>query len=119
MRQARFFIFLIMIAVGVAGGLYLGWVQRPLARGNADPTHLRSDYQLDYVLMVAEVYHAEQDAALAATRLTWLSEKSPARLVQEAIVSAGELGYARGDLELLAQLAQGLLRTPGQEGAAP
>lgn len=119
MRQARFLLFLMMIAVGAAAGLYLGWVQRPLNSGNADPTRLRADYQLDYVLMVAEVYQSEQDPGLAASRLAWLDDRPAARVVQEAIVSAGEVGYARADLELLAQLAQGLAQVPGQEGSVP
>jgi hypothetical protein len=39
----------------------------------------------------------------------------PLRLVQESILTAGQLGYASSDLELLANLAAGL--QAGGEGA--
>jgi hypothetical protein len=57
--------------------------------------------------MVAEAFQQEKDVALAARRLDGLAEP-PRRAVQKAILTAQELGYARGDLETLARLFQEL-----------
>lgn len=113
MLRSRFFWFLVVILIGAAAGLYLGWYARPLSTENAPASALRADYKTDYILMVAEIYRAEKNASLAANRLAQLDSKPALRLVQEAILSAGELGYSSADLDLLARLAQGLSQLPG------
>jgi hypothetical protein len=106
---SRFFWFLISILIGVAAGLAIGWYVRPTAMGEVPPTSLRSDYRTDYVLMAAEAYDSDKDLYKAGERLNFLGGDTPARLAQVAVIRAGELGYDRRDLELLAKLAQGLL----------
>lgn len=66
--------------------------------------------------MVAEVYAIENDGVRAAVRLSPLKSADPLRLVQEAILTAGQLGYASADLDLLANLARGL---QASQGGAP
>ena len=107
MRSHRVFFFLLSILVGAGLGLYYGWVVNPARFVETTPDTLRSDYQTDYVLMVAEVFQAEQDTQAAARRLALLGD-SPVRLAQQAIVTGQELGYAHADMELLAGLAQAL-----------
>ncbi len=109
----RFLWFLVAIAIGAVGGLAYGWVIHPLRSPTAELSKLRPEYQADYVLMVAEVYKSEKDSALAAHRLAALSDKPAMRIVQEAILTAGSLGYSRADLDLLAGLASGLSQPPG------
>lgn len=109
MHISRFFWFLLSILLGVAAGLGVGWYLRPAPAGDAALSELRADFRSDYVLMVAEVFDQEKDVALAVERLQVLSNDPPARLVQIAVVQAGELGYDRRDLELLARLAQAIL----------
>ena len=49
----RWFLFFLSIALGLAAGLYYGWVINPVEYVNTTPDTLRVDYQADYVLMVA------------------------------------------------------------------
>jgi len=106
---SRFFGFLLSVLLGAAAGLGVGWYLRPAPVGEAALAELRGDFRSDYVLMVAEVFDTEKDVSLAVERLQRLSDTPPARLVQIAVVQAGELGYDRRDLELLAKLAQAVL----------
>ncbi|HSL45503.1 MAG TPA: hypothetical protein VK897_18860, partial [Anaerolineales bacterium] len=67
--MARRIGFIIAILIGLAGGLYYGWVVNPVNYVDTTIDTLRPDYQTDYVLMVAEAYHANLDLDLAARRL--------------------------------------------------
>ena len=123
MRIGRFFWFLFTILLGTAAGLAIGWYLSPVPLGDVSPEALRSDYRTDYVLMVAQIYDVEKDLNKANQRLEYLQGETPARLTQIAVLKAGELGYDRRDLELLARLAQAMLNAPGEvtptAGAAP
>lgn len=111
MRLWRILGFLFTLAVGLGLGLYLGWGILAAQPQNTTPDTLRADYQADYVLMVAEIYQHEGDVNAAAQRLALLGE-SPLRKVQEAILTAQQLGYAREDVETLARLFQALQTQP-------
>lgn len=102
--------------MGVAAGLYYGWSVLPRQRTTATFSQLRQDYRTDIVLMVAEVYAVEKDNGRASARLSIFQNIAPLRVVQESIITAGQLGYAVGDLDLLANLAAGL---QAGEAAAP
>lgn len=116
MRSHRIFFFLLAILVGAGLGLYYGWVVNPARFVDTTPDTLRSDYQADFVLMVAEVYQADQDIEIAARRLALLGD-TPVRLVQQAIVTAEDLGYTLADIEQMAQLSRALqFWTPAPEG---
>ena len=123
MRLSRFFWFLISILLGITVGLVIGWYLRPVPMGEVPSMALRSDYQTDYVLMVAEVFDLEKDLPKAVQRLAGLNTDLPARIAQVSVIRAGELSYARRDLELLAKLAQALLTFPANatpaSGAKP
>ncbi len=116
MLRSRFFWFLVMILIGTGAGLYYGWAVKPL-RASASPEMLRQDYKTDYILMVAEVYRLEKDTSLAAVRLGQISSQPALRVVQEAILKAGEYKYSAADLDMLARLAQGLAQVPS--GSTP
>lgn len=109
MRFSRFFWFLISILIGATAGLVIGWYLRPSPISEVPLAALRSDYQTDYVLMVAEIFETEKDLPKAVQRLTVVKSETPAKLVQRSVVRASELGYDRRDLELLAKLAQAML----------
>lgn len=116
MRSHRIFFFILAILVGAGLGVYYGWMINPPRFVDTTPDTLRSDYQADYVLMVAEVYSADQDIESAALRLALLGD-TPVRLIQQAILTAEELGYTRADLELMAQLSHAFqFWTPAPEG---
>jgi len=108
--------FLLSILVGVGLGLLIGWVLYPLQFAETTADSLSADYKADYTLMVAEVYQTDNDPGLAAVRLAPLGDQ-PLRTVQEAIVTGQDLGFARRDMELMAQLLQALQVM--QQGGAP
>ncbi len=120
MRIFRIFLFFIAILVGLAAGLYFAWNMNPPGPGESSLSTLRKDYRTDYVLMVAEVFQSEGDVPRAVQRLAGLGSESPARLTQQAILSARELNYSNSDVETLARLSQRLLNwSATQMGGTP
>ena len=95
---------LIALAIGVALGLVYGWVIAPVQFIDTTPDTLRADYRADYVLMVAESYHADKDTGLAARRLAIIGSQTPADIVKQALQTGREAGYAPNDLTLLEEL---------------
>ena len=104
--------FVIVIVLGVALGLAFGWVINPAQYLETNLATLRPDYKTDYVLMVAEAYHAEGDLTAAARRLAVLGDIPPLEMVQQAIVFANQAGYTPLDVDLMLKLAQGLKTWP-------
>ncbi len=123
MRGRRILLFFIMIAVGLGLGLLYGWVINPVKYEDTTPSMLHSDYKADYVLMVAEIYHADQNLDQAARRLALLDNLPPARIVAAAALTARERGYAAQDQQLIDQLALALSAsstvTPVSAAATP
>jgi hypothetical protein len=106
--------FVITILLGVILGLAYGWVINPVKYVDTSPDTLRSDYKVDFVLMVAEVYHKDEDIVLAIQRLAILGDPDPLNMVQDVILQANQLGYSADDVELLMKLDQVLeARSPG------
>ncbi len=115
MRLRRLLWFVIMIALGAGGGILYGWVLRPVQASGFNLDTLRSDYKADFVLMTAEIHRQDGDLTAAAERLARLDEGTSAlRVVQQAILTAQTVGYARSDIETLAALFQAL-----QKGSPP
>jgi len=113
----RWFLFLIVVLLGVGIGLLYGWVINPVKYVDTTPAKLRSDYQTDYVLMVAEAYQADGDLDLAARRLAVLGESHPAEIVRQAMILAAQIPFADSDQELLSQLASALQTWSPNPGA--
>jgi hypothetical protein len=105
-RIKRLIWFILSILLGVGAGLAVGWVVQPARYANTHMDSLRSDYMADYVLMVAEAYGTDGDLAAAVNNLETLSTEKPIRTVQQAIITAQQIGYAPEDIELLGRLAQ-------------
>lgn len=114
--MSRWFRFFIVLAVGFGIGLLYGWVVNPVAYVDTFPETLREDYQADYVLMVAEAYQTEQDITLAVERLAFLGFTPPRELVEQAMYTAIQTGYAPVDLGLLRNLSDALMATTFVEG---
>ena len=108
MQAKRIFWFVASIAVGLALGLAYGWLVHPLFYSEIPPDRLRVDYQADYVLMIAETYAKDQDIQESAQQLEVLGNRPVLRYVQQAILTATDLGYSSHDIELLAKLSEGL-----------
>jgi hypothetical protein len=104
MKPSRWLFLLIALAAGIGLGLAYGWLVDPVEFFDLTPDTLRADYKADYVLMVAETYHAEQDAALAARRLAILGSRSPSAIASEGLAFARTNGFADSDIALLQEL---------------
>ena len=111
-RSWRFVLFALAILVGFAAGLGYGWLINPIPvegfatryRSTSLDT-LQIDYRTDFVLMIAELYHAEEDLPLALARLELLGDTSPLLIMTETITYADALRYADADLRLMRRLA--------------
>lgn len=108
MKLLRWVAFIASILLGIAISLLIGWMLIPPAADQVSPSALRADFRTDYVLMTAEAYQRDGDIVTAARRLSFLSDQAPIYQVQAAILYAGQLGYPRSDLDLMAALAQAL-----------
>jgi hypothetical protein len=102
--MARWIRFILAILVGIAAGLFYGWMINPVNYVDTTPDSLRIDYQSDYVLMVAEAYSAEGDLAMSVRRLALLGTSPPADTVQQAIIFAESQGYTDFDVALMRAL---------------
>lgn len=100
--------FALAILAGVALGLLYGWVVNPVKYVDTTPGSLKADYQTDYILMIAEVYHTNADLDWAAQQLAILGSASPVQIVQQAILNAQKLGYSQPDLQRMSALALAL-----------
>jgi hypothetical protein len=116
----RWLLFFITVALGLAAGLYYGWVINPVEYVNTTPDSLRADYKADYVLMVAESYNANGDLNLASQRLALLGDTPPVEVVDNAILFAVKNNYNQADVTLMQRLAD-TIRTmnPALEGLQP
>ncbi len=107
-RLKRFAFFTLAILAGAALGVFLGWEVIPVRYTETGPQTLRQDYRTDYVLMVAEIYQAEGDLAMAIARLAYLGDQPPTVLTREAIAYAQDVLYSPDDLALMLALSEDL-----------
>ncbi len=110
-RRRRWALFLLSLVVGVAAGLYYGWVLHPVQYVDTSLDRLRADYKTDFVLMVAEGYSRHRDLEWARRYLALLGG-DPAQVVEEALTHAVMvLGYGPEDLRLMRELLLDLRRS--------
>jgi hypothetical protein len=118
MHLARYFWFSLSILLGLLIGLVLGSRFLPLPYESLPLNSLRADYKSDYVLMIAEAYHADHNIQQAQDLIKDIGPESPPYQVQQAMVEARSLGYSQQDVEWMNQLQQDLQKiaptsTPG------
>lgn len=89
--MSRWIRFFIVLGIGLVVGLFYTWKLNPPQLKDTSPDTLRQDYKTDYVLMVAEVYHANGNLDTAVQYLALLSNQPPLEIADTA------LRYARGD----------------------
>ena len=106
--MSRWTLFLLILILGLGLGLLYGWVINPVSYQNTTIDSLRVDYQTDYTLMVAEVYHQNQDLEWVMNRLTILEDKSPMISVENALKFASQAEYTLPDMFLLRDLHNAL-----------
>lgn len=106
--MSRWLAFLFSILLGLALGLYYGWVVSPVEYVDTTPNTLRMDYKTDFVLMVAEIYQADASPENAFRNLGTLGSENPVTLTEQALTYAQANGYGQSDLTLLTHLREGL-----------
>jgi hypothetical protein len=117
MSPQRWMFFFLSILAGVGLGLLYGWVISPVQYVDTSPDTLRADYRTDYVLMVAEIYQAEQDSEQAIRRLGLLGGAlSPPEIVAQALHFSQANEYDSQDILLLQNLAVALQMRDASEG---
>jgi hypothetical protein len=116
----RWFFFCIVVLIGIAGGLFYGWMINPVKYVDTTPDSLSIDYRTDYVLMVAEAYSNENDLQAAVRRLAMLGDTPPIELMQQAMIYGAQNSYAEADLGLMSRLASALQTwNPALGGQSP
>lgn len=98
----------LLLAAGMALGLTYGWIIDPLRLSDTTPASLRADYRTDYVLMVAEAYHAQQDSEVARRQLAVFGGQSPVAICGQAVQEARRASYSANDLGLLQELQRAM-----------
>jgi hypothetical protein len=104
MKSTRWLFILIALIAGIGIGLTYGWVINPVDFYDLTPDTLRADYKADYVLMVAETFHADQDPELAARRLAIFGSQSPSTIASQGLDFARSNGFAESDIALIQEL---------------
>jgi hypothetical protein len=99
---------IVLIIIGIALGLFYGWIINPVKFVDTTPASLRIDYRSDYVLMVAETYHADQNIELAVRRLAIFGSASPASLAADALQEGRQSNYSEDDISLLQALTRAM-----------
>jgi hypothetical protein len=118
--MSRWIKFNFAIVLGVAAGLVYGWVISPVEYTDTTPGTLRLDYRSDYVLMTAEVFHADQNLDQAARSLGVLGSLHPAQIAAQALQYAQQNNFPASDLALLQSLATALQTwQPASGGSSP
>ncbi len=99
-----------LIVGGVLGlilGLIFGWVIWPVQWSNATPSHLRSDFQTDYILWVTKGYAENGDLEWARSKLGVEFWEEGALAAKLAEVEAGLSGEQVVRLRALAHALEG------------
>jgi hypothetical protein len=104
----RWLLSIIAIAIGIGLGLLYGWVISPVQFVDTTPASMRADYRADYVLMIAEAYHADQNTDLAVRRLAVFGSNSPADIAAQALQTGQTIGYSADDISTLQELTRAL-----------
>ncbi|MFZ1042637.1 MAG: hypothetical protein WCA79_12900 [Anaerolineales bacterium] len=104
----RWLFSVIAIAIGIGLGLLYGWVISPVQFVDTTPASMRADYRADYVLMIAEAYHSDQNTDLAIRRLAVFGSDSPAEIASQALQTGQIIGYSAEDISTLQELTRAL-----------
>ena len=104
------------LALGLIGGLYIGWVQFPVEFVNSPASSLAERYKDDYIVMVAAGYLKDGDLGGAVERLRPLGVANIPAYVQEVTERYISNSRDANDISILVGLAEGLGRlTPIME----
>ena len=92
------------ILAGMTAGIVLGWLLNPPDAKKSTLEALRSDYQADYVLMVAEKFAVDQNVLDATTLLSHLTPSDPLISINQAQIMGQQLDYSEREMQLISDL---------------
>ncbi len=104
-QTSRYLFFFLAIFLGITAGLIFGWVIVPAPHAHTSPHSLRQDYKTDFALMIARLYHSEDNLILALSRLSFISSAPPLVFLNDAITYAQSARYDLADIDLMWSLA--------------
>ena len=113
--KTRLFIGAVGLLLGLAAGLFAGWVVWPVNYSSVAPDMLADRYQFDYVNMIASAHAAGGDLELARGRFERLGSAGPAALLALLAAERDDAAALAG----LQQLAAALRVTPPPTATAP
>lgn len=73
----RSWLLIIGLILGLGLGFLVGWGLWPVQYFDTSPAQLRTDYQDEYLRLVAFSYHMERDLSQARARLTAMGDTAP------------------------------------------
>lgn len=100
---------LLGLVVGLAVGLLYGWVLQPAGGRETAPSSLRSDFQEEYVALIAGAYAADGNLPRARARLALLPGAEASDHVAALAQARLAAGRPESDVRALALLAADLL----------
>lgn len=104
------------LGLGIAAGLYIGWVQAPVEYIDSPLSALDQEHLDAYTVMIAHGYAADEDITGAVDRLRKLNVPSVPTYVQSVTERFISQGRAVEDIRYLVALAEGVGRlTPLME----
>ena len=102
------------LIVGLAAGLWLGWIAWPLEISNVDTSDLKPAAQEEFIILTADSYVLDQDAERAKERLAQL--KDPKINTRVAALAKQYAADNHPDAPRLARLAEALGETDPELG---
>lgn len=119
MSSSKIITLVIALVIGAGLGLFYGWAIAPVEYTDVTPDLLRQDYQIDFVLMTAEAYQNDFDAATAARRLALLGSEPPATFVTSTLEYASANNFTAEELRVLQALLTAMQTYQPDENPAP
>ncbi|NIM92348.1 MAG: hypothetical protein GTO18_01355 [Anaerolineales bacterium] len=103
-RDRWWLIAIVALIIGIALGVFYGWVINPVEWTDATPEHLRADLREDYLRMVIDSYSVNNDVDLAVRRYNELGvyaeETMAAVAANPGSISANSLQNFRAAVEI-------------------
>jgi hypothetical protein len=116
------------VVLGIAGGLFVGWVVAPTEYVDSPMRGLATRYQEEYTVMVAAGFSVDRDVNAVLQRLAPLGQDNIPQYVQSLTERYITLSRDVDDIRLLVILSEGLgrftpvmenFRTLNPEGTTP
>jgi hypothetical protein len=83
----------------LVGMIFLGWILFPVSWNDTPPSRLQTEYRLDYLKMVVQLYSKDQNKDAALSRWFWVG--SDTTLLQELMKASSQPGSGINPAEIL------------------